>query len=264
MDSSIFISHLKRISKTVFYIALLGFFYQGCSTTPVQPVAPVTPGVTSAMAAQTGFNSPHNIYHVVGPSETLWRISKTYNVDMNAIMQANQLSDPSVLKKGQRLLIPQTMGPRPVIPLYKTSRWTHIVVHHTATHEGDAFTIDKLHLQRGFWNGLGYHFLINNGTEGKQDGQIQVGPRWVKQMDGAHANAAGMNEKGIGIVLVGNFSEQRVTQTEIDTLVFLVKTLQQYYHIPSSNVIRHSEVPGKNTECPGLNFPWAEFKRRIQ
>ena len=150
-----------------------------------------------------------------------------------------------------------------MIPLYPATRWTHIVIHHTATHEGDAFMIDELHHKRGFWNGLGYHFLINNGTNGKEDGQIQVGPRWIKQLDGAHANAGGMNQKGIGVVVVGNFSQTRVTEAELQSLVMLVKTLQKYYGIPNHNIIRHGDVPGKNTECPGLKFPWAELKRRI-
>ncbi len=233
----------------------------GCATTPRTVAAPSGPmSVTGRSLSQL----PHDIYHVVGPSETLWRISKTYGVDMDTLMAKNNLSDPTKIKNGQRLLIPQTTGPKPVIPLYPNRRWTHIVVHHTATHEGDAYTIDKMHHQRGFWNGLGYHFLINNGTEGKMDGQIQVGPRWIKQMDGAHCNAAGMNEHGIGIVLVGNFSEKSVTETELDALVFLVKILKQYYRVPDRNIIGHRDVPGKSTECPGNRSPWAEFKRRLR
>jgi LysM repeat protein len=208
-------------------------------------------------------NTPHDVVHIVGPSETLWRISKTYDVDIKTLLEANSLSDPTKVKNGQRILVPKTYGPRPSIPLYPTRRWTHIVIHHTATHEGDAFTIDELHHKRGFWNGLGYHFLINNGTHGKLDGQIQVGPRWIKQQDGAHCNAGDMNQKGIGIVLVGNFSEQRVSQRELDSLVFLVKSLQQYYKIPNSNVVGHGDVPGKSTECPGNYFPMSEFKRRL-
>ena len=240
----------------------LGIFAAGCSHVPGVGRGSMRPGVVTA-AGTAMYQPPHNIVHVVGPSETLWRISKTYGVDMNTLLKVNQLSDPTKIKNGQKLLIPQTTGSRPVIPLYPTNRWTYIVIHHTATHEGDAFMIDKLHHKRGFWNGLGYHFLINNGTNGKEDGQIQVGPRWIKQMDGAHANADGMNQKGIGVVVVGNFSENHVTTEELGSLVLLVKTLQKYYGIPGQNVIRHSDVPGKNTECPGLNFPWAEFKRRL-
>ena len=82
-------------------------------------------------------------------------------------------------------------------------------------------------------------------------------------MSGAHANKAGMNDVGIGVGIVGNFSEQNLSLDEMDALVFLVRTLQDYYRIPDSNVIRHSDVLGANTECPGLRFPWQEFKRRL-
>jgi N-acetyl-anhydromuramyl-L-alanine amidase AmpD len=43
-----------------------------------------------------------------------------------------------------------------------------------------------------------------------------------------------------------------------------VNTLRKYYRIPLSRIIRHKDVPGKNTACPGDSFPWAEFKRRLR
>lgn len=216
------------------------------------------------MPVFTPFTHPQSIEHIVGPSETLWRISKVYGIDIDTLMIVNQLQDPTKIKNGQKLIIPNTLGPRPVIPLYDTNRWRYIVIHHTATHEGNAFTIDQIHHDRGFWNGLGYHFLVNNGTNGKITGQLEVGPRWIKQQDGAHANAAGMNQHGIGIALVGNFSETSVEDEQLTALTYLVRTLQDYYDIPAKNVIRHGDVPGKNTECPGLNFPWYQFKSRLQ
>jgi N-acetyl-anhydromuramyl-L-alanine amidase AmpD len=237
----------------------------GCASTPpsAQHFGPITAQTPASMIGSQPFASPKDVYHVVGPSETLWRISKTYNVDMTKLMQVNRISDPTKIKKGQRLTIPDTMGPKPLIPLFPNRRWTHIVIHHTATEVGNSFDIDRLHHQRGFWNGLGYHFLIDNGTGGRVDGQIEVGPRWLKQMVGAHANANGMNEHGIGISLVGNFSERKVSARELDSLIFLVRTLKNYYNISDQNIIRHRDVPGKNTECPGNYFPWREFKQRI-
>lgn len=237
-------------------------FISGCATTPAKVGIKGSPYITTISSASP-FHSRHDVYHEVGPSETLWRISKAYGVDMNTIMEMNHLSDSAKLQKGQRLLIPQTLGPKNVIPLYPNPRWTYIVIHHTATDEGNANSIDQLHHKRGFWNGLGYHFLINNGTNGKLDGQIEIGPRWVKQQQGAHANADGMNEKGIGIAVVGNFSERQLTEAELQALVFLVKQLQQYYRIPSANVIGHRDVRGKNTECPGNLFPWNRFKAML-
>lgn len=251
------LARTARIRNVIYYLGLM-FFAAGCAHQ-----RPMMLRVDHSGLMNTGFQSPQSLVHVVGPSETLWRVSKIYNVDIQTLLKVNHLDDPTKIQKGQKLLIPHTMGPRPVIPLYPGRRWTYIVIHHTATHEGDAYSIDNLHHKRGFWHGLGYHFLINNGTNGKTDGQIEVGPRWIKQMDGAHANADGMNEKGIGIALVGNYSETNVSEPELASSVFLVKTLQKYYRIPDDRVIRHSDVRGKHTECPGTRFPWQKLKHRL-
>lgn len=261
---------MRRFKKSISFLAFLAIiiFPVGCAHQPpvtpsLFPPAPGPSGIPVATPYFTPFTHAQTIEHIVGPSETLWRISKTYNVDLKTIMEVNHISDPNQIKNGQKLQIPDTYGPRPVIPLYPSRRWTYIVIHHTATHEGNAYSIDQMHHNRGFWNGMGYHFLIGNGTGGKTKGQIEVGPRWIKQQVGAHANADGMNEKGIGVALVGNFSETQVPQEQLDSLIYLVQTLQDYYHIPASNVIRHHDVRGKNTECPGTRFPWTLFKQQL-
>ena len=186
-----------------------------------------------------------------------------YGVGQDEIIKANGLKDPSAVSVGQKLLIPKVSEIRPIIPVYNVRPWSYIVIHHSATHEGNALTIDQLHYRRGFGNGLGYHFLIDNGTLGKEEGQIEVGPRWIKQENGAHANASGMNENGIGICLIGNFSENYVPKKQFNSLVFLVNALRKHYQISLDHIIRHRDVPGKHTECPGNYFPWEEFKRQL-
>lgn len=49
---------------------------------------------------------PSGVYHQVRRGEYLWRIAKTYGVDMKTIMTANHLSDPNKLRTGQHLFIP--------------------------------------------------------------------------------------------------------------------------------------------------------------
>lgn len=248
---------MRRLLLSGFLVLTVAGCARGPEAGLLGPISPV------GMSIAPPFSTPQNIYHEVGPSETLWRISKAYGVDTETLLRVNHLDDPEKIRRGQRLLIPNTLGPKPVVPLYPTKRWTHIVIHHTATEAGNASSIDDLHHKRGFWNGLGYHFLIDNGTNSKWDGQIEVGPRWIKQQDGAHANTNGMNQKGIGIAIVGNYSEQVPSRRRLDSLIFLVKTLQSYYRIPKDRVIAHREVPGKNTECPGTQFPWSDFKRQL-
>jgi len=230
-----------------------------------------TPGIppssdSGTKVVEKSFVEPgtsQTITHEVAPLETIWRISKMYGVSLDAIYAANSLKPGDPIYQGQKLIIPNAKGFRNIIPLYPNSRWKYIVIHHTATDVGKAYLIHRTHLDRGFWNGLGYHFLIDNGTLGKGDGQIEAAPRWIKQQTGAHCNSGGMNEKGIGIALVGNFNEELPTEKQLQSLIYLVKTLCQYYHIPAGHIIGHRDAPGANTECPGKRFPLATVRQSL-
>lgn len=212
----------------------------------------------------TGISAPRcDIYHEVGPGETLWRIGKMYDVPIESITTANNITDPAQIKNGQRLLIPNAAPIKPVIHLFKTNKWKYIIIHHSATEFGNARVFDTGHQKRGFTRGLGYHFVIDNGTQTKVDGQIEASPRWIKQLDGAHCAAGGMNSVGIGICLVGDFDNSAPTQRQIDSLVYLVNVLRKQYDIPESRILGHRDVPGAKTDCPGNYFPWWEFKQRV-
>ena len=205
-----------------------------------------------------------DVYHVIGPGETVYRIARMYDVPLSAILRANHISDPKELKIGQKVLVPAAASLRSVIPLYPSAKWRYIVIHHSVSDTGDATFLDVVHRRRGFDRGLGYHFVIDNGTNTRIDGQIEAAPRWIKQLDGAHCNADGMNVCGIGICLVGDFTREVPTRKQMDSLVLLVNTLRKYYHIPLNHVIRHKDVPGKRTACPGNSFPWNEFKQKLR
>jgi N-acetylmuramoyl-L-alanine amidase len=225
---------------------------------PPSAAAPSAQPKTTPRVAEkslTNLAAPRTIYHEVGPLETVWRISKMYDVTPESIYAANGLKPGDALKNGQRLTIPNAKSLRHIIPLYPNGQWRYIIVHHTATDIGNAKAIDRSHGERGFWNGLGYHFLIDNGTLGKGDGQIEVAPRWIRQQEGAHCKAGGMNDKAIGVSLVGNFNEECPTPNQMQSLGYLLKTLCDYYKIPYGNVRGHREVEGAATECPGKKFP---------
>jgi N-acetyl-anhydromuramyl-L-alanine amidase AmpD len=115
-------------------------------------------------------------------------------------------------------------------------------------------------------DGLGYHFVIGNGTL-SGDGEIEVGYRWKSQIHGAHARAKPgddnrWNELGIGICLIGDFRYVEPSEQQLDTLVRLVRSLRVAYAIPAASVVPHEFV--KPTICPGPKFPWAEFHARIR
>ncbi|MDD4980091.1 MAG: N-acetylmuramoyl-L-alanine amidase [Candidatus Omnitrophica bacterium] len=248
------------MNKVISFCLIVGlvFILNSCVTAPIKP--PITPAKEvyphTAMPVLR-----QDASHIVAPGETLWRISKMYNVPIKDISSANNLKTQT-LGKGQRLLIPNAAPIVPVIPLYHSKKWKYIVIHHSATDEGNSLQFDKYHQSKG-WEGIGYHFVIDNGTKGKQDGQIEVSPRWIKQEGGSHCRAGNMNEKAIGICLVGNFNREYVSSKQLDALVYLVNVLRKYYKIPVKRITGHNQVLGARTECPGKNFPWTRFKNSL-
>jgi N-acetylmuramoyl-L-alanine amidase len=269
--------YLKTLS--LFLLVLVSLCCGACSKAPVtqpypgyyHPQPPPLPPSTTPIPSRPQViektlwipRGSQTVVHEVAPLETLWRIAKMYGVSVESIKKANNLKSDT-LEVGQKLVIPNVAYFRNIIPLYPSTKWRYIIIHHTATEIGKAFTIHESHQMRGFVNGLGYHFLIDNGTLGKGDGQIEISPRWIKQEDGAHCKAGGMNSVGIGVALVGNFNETTPTQAQINSLIVLLKALMEYYHIPPSNVMGHRDVPGASTDCPGRLFPWTTVRLALK
>lgn len=256
---------------------LLAFLAAGCASRPVaQPVYPSSRPPVAGMSqpAPQGRGetrvvenclinpgAPRTITHEVAPLETIWRISRMYDVPAETILSANGLKPGDSINIGQKLVIPNARALRNIVPLYASTKWKFIVVHHTATDVGKALQVHRSHEDRGFWNGLGYHFIIDNGSLGKGDGQIEVAPRWIKQQNGAHCKAGGMNEKGIGIALVGNFNTDLPTRNQMESLTYLLNTLCRQYGIPPDRIVGHRDVEGAATDCPGKRFPWSSVRQ---
>jgi LysM repeat protein len=233
----------------------------GCETIPPKTPTPVSPARQGD--APSGMRT-----HRVFAGETLWSISQRYGVSPESLQRVNRVADPGQVPVGAMLVIPSPAPPPALpkidIPLPRNRRWTHIVIHHSATEVDNAPRINRSHRRRGFKHGLGYHFVINNGTAGRRNGQLEVGHRWRQQLTGAHCNAGGMNEHGIGICLIGDFMGREPSAAQMATLEALVKRLQAHYRIPMARVIRHGDVRGKRTACPGDRFPWARLRARLR
>ncbi len=56
------------------------------------------------------------VVHRVGPGETLWRISKTYGVDIEDVVDINDIQDPTEIKAGMKLFIPGVKKVKKVTP----------------------------------------------------------------------------------------------------------------------------------------------------
>lgn len=161
-------------------------------------------------------------------------------------------------------LAPRPGIPAAWVPLPNAEKrvWTYIVIHHSATPTGGAAQFNKAHKDKG-WDGLGYHFVIGNGSDTK-DGQVEVGYRWPIQQHGAHAKTPDQqyNEHGIGICLVGNFDETRPSPRQMASLEKLVAYMADTYKIKQSNILGH-KMTGKQTDCPGNNVNIAQIRSDV-
>jgi hypothetical protein len=151
--------------------------------------------------------------------------------------------------------------------------WKVIVVHHSEKANATPQGMDSYHRQRGWENGLGYHFVIGNGVN-YPDGKIFVGPRWKKQQTGAHCKAGAgtyfgvrragnfFNENGIGICLIGNFDTSRPTAKQQAALKKLILHLCRETGINPRRVYGHGEVTHA-TACPGRNLSLAGLRSTL-
>lgn len=147
----------------------------------------------------------------------------------------------------------------PVLPPSQVRLWRYIVIHHSGASSGNATIIEAEHLQRGMENGMAYHFLIGNGSAGLGDGELVEGRRWKHQLHGGHCHQEFLNDCGIGICLVGNFTRQGPSARQVRSLAGLVQRLQQDFHIPDDNIHGHGQFYGEDSDCPGKLFPWTNF-----
>lgn len=140
-------------------------------------------------------------------------------------------------------------------------RWEYIVGHHSAIKYGNATIYDRAHRERGMENGLAYHFVIGNGVD-SGDGEIEIGPRWFKQLKGGHVHREDINEVGIGICLVGNFEEAHPTSNQLLAFQELVDYLRSDVVGKRVRFAVHRELEPGRTVCPGRNFPIARMHQR--
>jgi hypothetical protein len=143
-------------------------------------------------------------------------------------------------------------------------RWTAIVVHHSATETGNAAIFDKMHREENHWDGVGYDFVIGNGTD-SGDGQVEVTFRWRRQIAGAHCGGTAgnwANEDAVGICLGGNLDHTAPTTRQMQSLSKLAGFLQKRYRISKSRIYGHNGTPGARvTDCPGRKFPIARLRQ---
>lgn len=98
-----------KLKTFKFYFMVLPFYFSlftfiGCATAPyVKPITP--PGMPG-------------IYHRVEKGQTLWRISKLYNLDLEEIAKVNHILDTASIETGQLVFIPERQSKVPMPDRY--------------------------------------------------------------------------------------------------------------------------------------------------
>jgi len=102
---------IKKYKISKFYLVLLPFAFLlftflGCAPAPyVRPPAKITPTIPG-------------VYHRVEKGQTLWRISKMYNCELDEITRVNHIPDTTTIEVGQLIFIPNRQKPQSSVPNY--------------------------------------------------------------------------------------------------------------------------------------------------
>lgn len=138
------------------------------------------------------------------------------------------------------------------------SQVNYLAIHHSASPDNQTpDVIASYHINHNGWGGIGYHFLI------AKDGTVY----YVGDISTARANVANLNEKVIGICLIGNFTSGRVPGSEqLDSAhklcSFFINDYPDLADILSWESVRgHKELPGQSTACPGDN--WSSWRQQV-
>jgi LysM repeat protein len=214
-----------------------------------------------AAAADTGI-------YIVKAGDSLSAIALRHQLTVAEIKAANGLKGDMIFV-GQKLALRAPV--KEAFPLVapvlsdlqisskQAARWKNIILHHSATPNGNAKIFDGFHRRaRRMENGLAYHFVIGNGSNSR-NGQIEVGSRWSGQLAGGHVSSHAYNENSIGICLVGDFERKHPSQLQLEAAEQLVRFFRQQLIPGNPRVLVHRDL--ERTLCPGRHFPAKRFHK---
>lgn len=239
----------------------------------------IYPGQTLILPPTNGATiSMPDVEYEVRKNQTLSEIASRFGLSIAEVSDYNGLGTPDQIYTGQILLIPGNVSgpidyalPRNTLDQLKQitpnkTRWKHIVIHHSGTERDSPASMDRWHRTNNkMENGLAYHFVIGNGYRGMKDGEIFIGDRWKRQIQGGHLAIQSLNDNSIGICLIGNFQENSgPSSDQLNSLRELIKYLMGECGVPLSGVQTHKIIHPKHTECPGAHFPYKNFMARLK
>jgi len=134
-----------------------------------------------------------------------------------------------------------------------------IIIHHSFTEDTllkDYNAIKRYHTEVKGWSDIGYHWVLENVA-----GRLHWIPGRDEKREGAHT--IGMNDKSIGICVVGNFDKEVPSDEIYKEVAKKCKKLMQKYNLSVDDIEPHRKYAGYKT-CPGKNFDIDKVKEYIQ
>jgi hypothetical protein len=142
----------------------------------------------------------------------------------------------------------------------------NIILHCSDSAWGCTREIRKWHLERG-WKDIGYQFVVLNGRPVANmdrpfeflDGTIECG----RYLDGDNliavgevgAHALGLNDRSVGICMIGRGSED-FTTAQWESTIKLIISLCVRYGIPLESALGHYETENAGGKtCPNIKMP---------
>ncbi|HVS73394.1 MAG TPA: peptidoglycan recognition family protein [Phycisphaerae bacterium] len=101
--------------------------------------------------------------------------------------------------------------------------------------------VREYHRSRNFQD-IGYHFAIDRAGRVWQLRSLRYQGQHVRYN----------NEHNVGVVVLGNFDLQAMTQAQKDKVKVFGSLLRKQYNLPIAKVYTHQEIV--STECPGDNM----------
>ena len=171
---------------------------------------------------------------------------------------------PAAPHGGVSMLLTRTDTPEQenLFPADANQTWSAIVICDSGALEGSGLSLNRAHEKAGI-GALAYHFVLGNGTRSR-DGQIDVGIRWRRQLGGALARSADeawLDEQAIGLCLIGDFNQQAPSDMQVRRLVWLVRELQDRYHISRHDIYFRF---GAGTEEDSVLFPYTHVVEQLK
>jgi hypothetical protein len=134
-----------------------------------------------------------------------------------------------------------------------------LIIHHSLTKDqtvADWPAIRRYHVKTKGWKDIGYHWGIENVS-----GSIVIQRGRPENMAGAHT--IGMNQKSLGICVVGNYDLTPPPDAVLDRLTNLCAIKCLEYNLTGDDIEPHHKYANYKT-CPGSKFPMDKLRAKVQ